>query len=66
MEKLLAEDVIAEADWVIDLGPEAVNGGRVVAEAVPERLVALDESHTGAALKAVLARTVPVDALAAA
>ena len=33
-------DVIAEADWVIDLGPEGgVNGGRVVAEAVPERLI---------------------------
>ncbi len=60
-------DVIAEADWVVDLGPEGgVNGGRVVAEAVPERLVALDESHTGAALKAVLSRVVAVEALAAA
>jgi excinuclease ABC subunit A len=51
-------DVIAEADWVIDLGPEGgVNGGGVVAEAVPERLVVLDDSHTGAALRSVLART---------
>jgi excinuclease ABC subunit A len=60
-------DVIAEADWVIDLGPEGgVNGGRVVAGAVPERLVALDESHTGAALRPVLSRAVPAKALAAA
>ena len=60
-------DVIAEADWVIDLGPEGgVNGGRVVAEAVPERLVALAESHTGAALRPVLSRSVPTEALAAA
>ena len=50
-------DVIAEADWVIDLGPEGgVNGGRVVAEAVPETLVTLTVSHTGAALRAVLKR----------
>jgi excinuclease ABC subunit A len=43
---------------VIDLGPEGgVNGGGVVAEAVPERLVVLDDSHTGAALRSVLART---------
>ena len=41
-------DVIAEADWVIDLGPEGgVNGGRVVAEAVPERLVALAGATPG-------------------
>ena len=57
-------DVIAEADWVIDLGPEGgVNGGRVVAEAVPEQLVLLAESHTGAALTAVLSR-VPAQAQA--
>ncbi|MEO8835448.1 MAG: excinuclease ABC subunit A, partial [Caldimonas sp.] len=55
-------DVIAEADWVIDLGPEGgVNGGRVVAEAVPERLVALDNSHTGAALRGVLSRRPAMD-----
>ena len=60
-------DVIAEADWVIDLGPEGgVNGGRVVAEAVPERLVTLAESHTGAALAPVLARAARPEALAAA
>jgi excinuclease ABC subunit A len=55
-------DVIAEADWVIDLGPEGgVNGGTVVAEAVPEQLVALADSHTGAALRSVLARTAAED-----
>ncbi len=60
-------DVIAEADWVVDLGPEGgVNGGRVVAETVPERLVAMAESHTGAALSPVLTRERDVEALAAA
>ena len=60
-------DVIAEADWVIDLGPEGgVGGGRVVAEADPERLATLAASHTGAALKPVLAREPTLPALAAA
>ncbi|HEY2926751.1 excinuclease ABC subunit UvrA [Piscinibacter sp.] len=50
-------DVIAEADWVIDLGPEGgVRGGAVVAETTPEGLVKCRPSHTGAALKAVLER----------
>ena len=50
-------DVIAEADWVIDLGPEGgVKGGAVVGESAPEGLVANARSHTGAALKSVLAR----------
>ena len=56
--KKLAEQagVIAEADWVIDLGPEGGNaGGRIVAAMTPEALVRLG-THTGVALGPVLAR----------
>jgi excinuclease ABC subunit A len=49
-------DVIAEADWVIDLGPEGGNaGGRVIAQAPPEEVVT-QGTHTGQALAPVLAR----------
>jgi excinuclease ABC subunit A len=49
-------DVIAEADWIIDLGPEGgKDGGRIVASAPPEEVVRLG-THTGGALKPVLAR----------
>ena len=45
-------DVIAEADWIVDLGPEGgTEGGEVVAQGTPEDVMALRErSHTGAAL----------------
>jgi len=49
-------DVIAEADWVLDLGPEGGNGGgRVVAAATPEDVVRLG-THTGVALAGVMGR----------
>jgi excinuclease ABC subunit A len=49
-------DVIAEADWVIDLGPEGGSGGgRVVVEGPPEAVVAA-RSHTGVSLAPVLQR----------
>ncbi len=49
-------DVIAEADWVIDLGPDGGKaGGQVVAATTPEGVVKL-KTHTGVALKDILAR----------
>ena len=49
-------DVIAEADWVIDLGPEGgTAGGQVVVAGPPEAVVEA-ASPTGVALKAVLMR----------
>ncbi|NBX40056.1 MAG: excinuclease ABC subunit UvrA, partial [Gammaproteobacteria bacterium] len=45
-------DVIAEADWVIDMGPEAgANGGRIVAEGPPATIMKKARSHTGKALR---------------
>jgi excinuclease ABC subunit A len=48
-------DVIKCADWVIDLGPEAGDGGgQIVAQGKPEDIVSCAASHTGHALKSVL------------
>ncbi|WP_119153868.1 excinuclease ABC subunit UvrA [Caldimonas tepidiphila] len=54
-------DVIAEADWVLDLGPEGgTGGGRIVVAGTPEQLVA-SGSHTGVSLAPVLARQAPAE-----
>ena len=50
-------DLIAEADWVIDLGPEAgADGGAIVAEGTPEAVAKVRASHTGRYLREFLAR----------
>ena len=48
-------DVIAQADWVIDLGPEGGDGGgNIVIQGTPEQVAACPESHTGKYLQSVL------------
>ena len=50
-------DVIKTADWVLDLGPGGgVNGGEIVAEGTPEKVVTVPGSFTGAYLKPLLER----------
>jgi excinuclease ABC subunit A len=54
-------DVIKNADWVVDMGPEGGSGGgTVVAEGTPEAVSRVPESHTGTFLAEVLDGSVPV------
>jgi excinuclease ABC subunit A len=49
-------DVIKSADFVVDLGPEGgEKGGEIVAAGTPEEIARHPRSHTGAALRRVLA-----------
>ncbi len=46
-------DVIRNADWIIDLGPEGgEEGGRIVAQGTPEQVARNKKSYTGQALAA--------------
>ena len=48
-------DVLINADWIIDLGPEGGDaGGYVVAEGTPQQLAKIAKSYTGQYLKRAL------------
>jgi excinuclease ABC subunit A len=48
-------DVIKNADWVIDLGPEGgAAGGKILATGTPEEVAEVKGSFTGRYLKNVL------------
>jgi len=56
-------DVIKQADWIVDLGPEGGEaGGEVIATGTPEHVAQVDASYTGQYLREVL----PAHAVAAA
>ena len=48
-------DVIKQADWIVDLGPEGGEaGGEIVAVGTPEEVAQVEESFTGDFLRHVL------------
>ncbi len=48
-------DVIKNADWLIDMGPEGGNaGGQIVAEGTPEHVAKVAKSYTGQYLKKII------------
>jgi excinuclease ABC subunit A len=49
-------DVMAEADWILDMGPEAGDaGGRIVAQGTPAQIARRRQhSHTGRVLEEFL------------
>jgi excinuclease ABC subunit A len=48
-------DVIKQADWIVDLGPEGGDGGgEVIAVGTPEQVADAEDSYTGQFLRAVL------------
>lgn len=53
-------DVIKNADWIIDLGPEGGDrGGKIIAEGTPEDVAKVKKSYTGQFLKTHLALRKP-------
>ncbi|HEY1513692.1 MAG TPA: excinuclease ABC subunit UvrA [Gaiellaceae bacterium] len=56
-------DVIKQADYLVDLGPEGGEaGGEIVASGTPEEVAASDESYTGQFLRPLLERAAAVAA----
>jgi excinuclease ABC subunit A len=56
-------DVIKQADWIVDLGPEGGEaGGEVIATGMPEQIAEAEGSYTGDFLRELL----PVKAAVAA
>jgi len=52
-------DVIRNADWILDLGPEGgEEGGRIVAHGTPEQVARNKKSYTGQALAELFAKLV--------
>lgn len=50
-------DIIKNADWVIDMGPEGGDkGGEIVAQGTPEQVAKSKKSYTGQFLKKVLVK----------
>jgi excinuclease ABC subunit A len=48
-------DVVKNADWIIDLGPEGGDrGGKVVAEGTPQQIASNPKSITGSYLKSII------------
>ncbi len=46
-------DIIAAADWIIDIGPEAGHdGGQVVYEGTPDQMITDGGTHTAEHLRA--------------
>ncbi len=51
-------DVIRNADWIVDLGPEGgEDGGRVVAQGTPDQVSKIKKSYTGQALSEYVNRS---------
>jgi len=48
-------EVLKNADWIVDLGPEGgQGGGKIVGEGTPQQLAGVKTSYTGRWLKKVL------------
>jgi len=52
-------DIIKNADYIIDLGPEAGEfGGEIIATGTPEQVAQVEQSYTGKYLRNVLSKTI--------